>query len=159
MIWNKKVKKSEVLYAPLNGKYVALEQIPDPVFATGMMGVGCGIEPRDGNLVSPAAGEIVSVAETKHAVGIKTESGAELLIHIGMDTVEMKGRGFRLKVSEGERVTCGQPLIDFDIEAIRLAGFPVITAFVITNPDEFSSISLNTGKVFRVREEFGVVEV
>lgn len=158
MIWKKTETKKEILYAPLKGKYIPLEKIPDPVFAEGIMGAGCGIQPEDGVLVSPAAGKIVSVAETGHAVGIVTEDGAEILLHIGIDTVEMGGRGFEVKVSEGEQVTCGQRLLEFDLGKIREAGFSDVTAFIITNSDVYSDVVFKTGTEFQISEECGVLE-
>lgn len=146
------------VYAPISGDYIPLESIDDPVFSQGIMGPGCGIEPSEGILVAPVDGTVVTVAETKHAVGIEARNGAELLIHVGMDTVNMKGNGFELKVSEGDKVRCGQPLMHFDMNAIKAAGYPTTTAFVVTNSDAFPSVALNTGKSYQRLEEIGTVE-
>lgn len=162
MIWRKNEKKEEkkreVLYAPLKGRYISLEEIPDPVFAEGIMGKGCGIRPQEGVLVSPVDGKVVSVAETGHAIGILSDKGAELLLHVGIDTVEMSGRGFKVQVAEGERVTRGQRLLLFEPEAIRAGGFSDVTAFVITNSDEYTKVSFRTGAAYQSSEECGLLE-
>ena len=96
--------EKNTLYAPITGNYIPLDQIPDAVFSQGILGQGCGIEPEEGVVVSPVDGEITQVADTKHALGIVSKDGVELLIHVGMDTVEMNGDGFSPKISVGDRV-------------------------------------------------------
>lgn len=146
------------VYAPVSGRYIPLQQIPDPVFAEGVMGPGCGIEPMEGTLYAPADGVIVSVAVTGHAVGMKLENGAEVLMHIGMDTVKMQGQGFKVLVKENEHVKCGQALVKFELETIKKAGYPTITAFIVTNADEFKEIDLKIEREYSAKEEFGKVE-
>lgn len=130
-----------VVYAPLNGKVIPLAEIPDPVFSQGLVGQGCGMEPADGDLAAPFNGKVVSIPETRHAVGLVSDDGIELLIHVGMDTVQMNGDGFQLKVKEGDKVSCGQLLMKFDMDKIRKAGYPVTTAIVVTNSDRYSQIA------------------
>lgn len=149
--------KNTTLHAPITGKYIPLEEIPDKVFSQGFLGQGCGIEPEDSTVYSPVDGEIVQVAETKHAVGIQSSEGVEVLIHVGMDTVEMKGDGFTTKVKFGDKVKIGDPLLVFDVEKIKAAGHPLTTAFVITNSDDFTEIAFATGKNYGKAEKIGNV--
>ena len=143
------------LYAPISGKFIPLEEIPDAVFSEGILGPGCGIEPEDGVCVAPADCTVTQVTDTKHAVGIMTEDGAEILIHVGMDTVEMKGDGFTCKVKEGDKVSCGQTLLTFDLNKIKAAGHPTTTAFVLTNPDDYPEFAIETGKEYKRTEKVG----
>lgn len=128
------------LKSPLTGKVLPLSEVPDQVFSSGAMGKGIAIDPEVGELVAPADGEITTIFPTGHAVGITTTDGAEILIHIGMDTVELNGNGFEILVKQGDLVKAGDLLIRFDIEAIRAAGYSVITPVVITNTDAFADI-------------------
>lgn len=146
------------IFAPISGKYIPLTEIPDTVFSEGVLGLGCGIEPDDGKVYSPVDGVVQTVAETKHAIGLVADNGAEFLIHVGMDTVEMNGLGFTPKVKAGQRVKAGQLLLEFDADAIKKAGHPATTAFVVTNSDEFGSIDLAIGKTVAVKEELGSVK-
>ena len=121
--------------APLSGQAIPLEKIPDPVFSQGVLGEGIGIEPTGNVVVAPADGEVSTVMkDSGHACGLLLDNGAEVLIHVGMDTVSMAGDGFQLHVQEGDRVRLGDKLITFDPEKIRQAGHPTTTAFVITDP-------------------------
>ena len=151
----KVVTEKGALYAPITGRYIPLEEIPDAVFSQGILGPGCGIEPQDGVAAAPADGTVTQVTDTKHAVGITTDDGAEILIHIGMDTVEMGGAGFTMKVQEGQKVTCGQPLLTFDISKIKAAGHPTCTAFVLTNADDYPDFVIETGKDYKRTEKIG----
>ncbi|MCH1626290.1 PTS sugar transporter subunit IIA [Ferdinandcohnia quinoae] len=132
---SKDKNNNETIFAPLNGKLLSIEEVPDPVFSQKMMGDGLAIEPIDGKVVSPVKGEIIQVFPTKHAVGIKTETGLEVLIHIGLDTVQMKGEGFTAHVSEGSNVDVGSPLVTFDLDLVREKAASTITPIVITNFD------------------------
>ncbi|MBQ6321739.1 MAG: PTS glucose transporter subunit IIA [Lachnospiraceae bacterium] len=134
------------IFAPLQGNVVAREDIPDPTFASGVLGDGVGIEPEVGEVVAPFDGEISSVTETKHAVGITGPGEMELLIHVGVDTVKMNGDGFNLLVNEGDRVTKGQKLITFDIGKIKAAGYSTTTAVLVTNSDDYSACEASLGK-------------
>ena len=131
------------VYAPLTGKVIPREQIPDETFATGVLGDGVGIEPEIGEVVAPFGGEVSSTTETFHAVGVSGPGGIELLIHVGADTVNMKGDGFTLLVKEGERVKKGQKLIAFDIEKIRAAGYPTATAVLVTNSEDYAACKVS----------------
>lgn len=145
------------LYAPITGQYIPLEQLPDEVFSQGVLGAGCGIEPEEGLVVSPVKGTVIQIADTKHAIGIASSDGAELRIHVGMDTVAMNGNGFDLKVQMGAKVSCGQPLLTFDMGKIRAAGHPATTAFVITNSDEFPNLLMDVGKRYHITEKIGQI--
>lgn len=136
----------KVIYAPVQGNVISRENIPDETFASGVLGDGVGIEPEIGEAVAPFDGEISSVTETCHAVGISGPGGMELLIHIGVDTVKMKGDGFTLFVKEGDKVKAGQKLIEFDIEKIKAAGYSTTSAVLLTNSDDYESCNiLKTG--------------
>lgn len=132
-------KKEEVksvdLFAPLSGAAVALETVPDPVFAEKMMGDGIAIEPTEGVVVSPVKGEVLQVFPTKHAVGLKAENGAEILIHIGLETVSMNGEGFESHVTEGTKVNVGDKLVTFDMNLVKEKAKSTITPVIITNSD------------------------
>lgn len=133
------------VYAPTSGKVIPSEEIPDETFATGVLGQGVGIQPDNGIIVAPFDGEISSVAETKHAVGISSPDGMELLIHVGVDTVAMNGDGFECFVEEGKQVKAGDKLIAFDREKIAAAGHPDVVVVLVTNSDDYDNISIQTG--------------
>ena len=147
--------RNVTLHAPITGKYIPLEEIPDKVFSQGFLGQGCGIEPEDNTVYSPVDGEVVQVADTKHAVGILSSDGVEVLIHVGMDTVDMNGNGFTPKVKLGDKVKIGDALLEFDSDKIKAAGHPLTTALVITNSDDFTEIAFATGKSCGKTEEIG----
>ncbi|HEM5146292.1 TPA: PTS glucose transporter subunit IIA [Streptococcus suis] len=132
--------KQEIIASPLIGKVVKLENVPDAVFASGAMGKGIAIDPLDGILVSPAKAEVTLVFPTKHAIGLRTENGAELLIHIGMDTVSLAGKGFESFVQVGDVVEAGQKLLEFDLNQIKAADLPVITPIIVTNTADYEDI-------------------
>ena len=133
--------KDTVLAACLTGTVVPLAEVKDEAFASGALGDGIAIEPIDGELVAPADGEISSTFETHHAVGMTTVDGAELLMHIGIDTVKLGGKHFTYLVNEGDKVRKGQPLIRFDIEAIKAEGYPVTTPLIVCNTDEYAAVT------------------
>ncbi|ASB91340.1 PTS glucose transporter subunit IIA [Bacillus sonorensis] len=128
----KKIKKEEI-FSPLTGQLVPLEQVPDPVFSEKMMGDGVAVIPEEGVLVSPVEGEVVQVFHTKHAIGIKSVSGLDILLHIGLETVELNGEGFNVFIKEGQTVKVGDPLLNFDISFLRNENKEIITPIVITN--------------------------
>ncbi len=147
------------LYAPLKGNVIPREQIPDETFASGVLGDGVGIEPETGEVTAPFDGVISSVTDTRHAIGITGPGDLEVLIHVGVDTVNMKGDGFRTLVAEGDQVTAGQKLMEFDLEKIRAAGYSTTTAVLLTNSDDFSAFRvLKTGKADRMEPIFTVEE-
>lgn len=121
------------LHAPINGKVVPLEEVPDPVFSEKMMGEGIAIVPAEETIVAPFDGEVVQVPDTKHAVGLKDKDGNEVLIHIGLETVELKGEGFTMKVQTGDHVSLGQSLMGIDLEYLRANAKDIITPIVVTN--------------------------
>ena len=132
--------KDTVLSACLNGTVVPLTEVKDEAFASGALGDGIAIEPTDGELVAPADGEISSTFETHHAVGMTTADGAELLMHIGIDTVKLGGKHFTYLVNEGDKVKKGQPLIRFELEAIKAEGYPVTTPLIVCNTDDYAAV-------------------
>ncbi|MDO4651094.1 MAG: PTS glucose transporter subunit IIA, partial [Eubacteriales bacterium] len=127
----------KALYAPVTGKVVERSEIPDDTFASGVLGDGVGILPTVGEVVAPFDGEISSTTDTKHAIGITGPGEMEVLIHVGVDTVNMKGDGFELFVSEGDKVKKGQKLMTFDIEKIKKAGYSSCVAVLLTNSDDY----------------------
>ena len=134
-----------VLSACLNGTVVPLADVKDEAFASGVLGDGIAIEPTDGELVAPADGEISSTFETHHAVGMTTADGAELLMHIGIDTVKLGGKHFTYLVNEGDKVKKGQPLIRFELEAIKAEGYPVTTPVIVCNTDDYAAVEAKAG--------------
>lgn len=129
-----KKKKYVDIYSPINGRLLKIEDVPDPVFSQKMVGDGVALEPKEGIVYSPVNGTLIQLFPTKHALGIKTEEGLEILIHIGMDTVEMKGNGFESFVSEGEKVKIGNKLLKFDMELVEKE-HPLTSPIIITNMD------------------------
>lgn len=134
------------LHAPVSGKVVPLEEVPDPVFSEKMMGEGIAVIPADKTIVAPFDGEIVQIPDTKHAVGMKDKDENEVLIHIGLETVGLKGEGFTTKVQTGDSVSLGQPLMEIDLDYLRENAKDIITPIVVTN-------SADSGKSYRPTEE------
>lgn len=148
-----------VLLSPLKGNVIRREEIPDETFASGVLGDGAGIEPEEGEVTAPFDGVISTVAQTCHAVGITGPGEMEVLIHVGIDTVNMKGEGFEVHVSEGEKVKAGQKLLSFDMEKIRAAGYSATTAVLLTNSDDYPDFKVvKTGKTDRMEKLFTVKE-
>jgi beta-glucoside PTS system EIICBA component len=141
-----KVQNEEVV-SPLNGEVIALSEVKDAAFSSGALGHGVAIEPSEGKLVAPVAGTVSALFPTKHAIGITTDAGADLLIHIGMDTVQLEGKFFTAHVSQGDYVKAGQLLIEFDMEQIKEAGKPLTTPIVVTNHKEFDLQLANAKQV------------
>ena len=133
---------TEEVYSVADGQVVALEQVEDPVFAQKMMGDGFAVEPTNGNIVSPVTGTVSSIFPTKHALGLVTDSGLEVLVHIGLDTVSLEGKPFTVHVSEGQKVVAGDLLVTADLDAIREAGRKTSTVVVFTNGDVLKSVKL-----------------
>ena len=123
--------------SPISGKVIELEKVNDPVFSSGAMGKGIAIEPMDNKVYAPFNGTIEFIAETKHAIGLLSEDGVEVLIHVGMDTVKMQGRGFNVKTSVNSKIKAGDLLLEFDRNAIEKEGYSLITPVVITNADNY----------------------
>lgn len=138
-------KKTIELNAPIIGEAVELNKVPDEVFASKMLGDGLAFNPREGTLYAPINGEILQVFPTKHAIGMKTKEGLEILLHIGVDTVELKGEGFKSFIEAGNKVKVGQKLIEFDIPTIKSKAKSDITPLIITNMELVDSLEFNYG--------------
>lgn len=131
-----------LLYSPLEGKAVPLDQIKDPTFASGVLGKGMAVIPAKGEVTAPCDATVETVFDTKHAIGLTGDNGAELLIHVGMDTVQLNGEYFTAHVKDGDHVKKGQLLLTFDIEKIKEAGYEITTPFIVTNSDAYSDVKL-----------------
>ncbi|KIX89792.1 PTS glucose transporter subunit IIA [Staphylococcus microti] len=130
------VSKDIKIYAPMTGEYVKVEDIPDPVFAQKMMGDGFGVKPTEGKVVSPIDGVVDNVFPTKHAIGLKADNGLEVLVHIGLDTVQLNGEGFETLVESGDRVSVGDDLVTFDLDYINENAKSIISPVIMTNSAE-----------------------
>ena len=157
-LFGKGKEVNKEIEAPLTGEYINIENIPDPVFAQKMMGEGFGINPTEGEVVSPIEGKVDNVFPTKHAIGLKADNGLEILVHIGLDTVQLDGQGFEILVSSGDTVQVGDPLLKFDLEYIRNNAKDVISPIIITNSDQTESIHVNDVKAV-IKGETKVVDV
>ena len=131
----------ETLTSPVNGTQIPLAEVADETFASEMLGATVAVEPADGKIVAPCDGEVSNIFETGHAVCITTEAGGELLIHIGIDTVKMDGKGFTKKVSDGDKVHAGDVLVEADLNAIKNAGYQTTTMMILTNTDDFGNVT------------------
>ncbi|GGJ88352.1 PTS system glucose-specific EIIA component [Lentibacillus kapialis] len=134
-LFKKGDSKTEI-YTPVNGKIVQLEEVPDPVFSQKMMGDGIAVKPSEGKVYAPVEGEVIQIPETKHAIGLRANDGTEVLVHIGLETVSLEGKGFTISVSTGDNVSVGQPLMEFDLEYVRENASSDVTPIVITNAQE-----------------------
>ncbi|MGE6629575.1 PTS sugar transporter subunit IIA [Bacillus sp. NPDC077027] len=156
---NQENVKEEAIYSPVDGEMMDMTDVPDPVFSQKMMGDGVAVKPSNGTIVSPAEGEIIQLFHTKHAIGIRTLSGLELLIHIGLETVGLNGEGFEAHVKEGDKVKIGDPLITCDLELIEEKATSTVTPIVIMNGDLLESIkkepkgtvAKSTSKLFSIK--------
>lgn len=143
-----------LLFSPMNGRIIPLSDVEDEVFSQEILGAGAAVEPSEGKLFSPCDGTVLSVTETKHAISLASEDGAEILLHIGIDTVKLGGKFFEVHASSGQAVKKGDLLVSFDIEAIKNAGFKTTTPMVICNTDDYSSVeAVGFGKI-SVGEKF-----
>lgn len=145
--------KSEALVSPLKGDVIALSEVKDEAFSTGALGQGLAIVPSEGKLYAPCDGEITTFFPTGHAIGITTEKGAEILMHVGMDTVKLDGDGFAPKKQQGDKVKKGELLLEFDIEKIKAAGLETTTPVIITNSDDYSDVAVTEPKAVNPGEE------
>ena len=137
----KAVPAEEEIKSPVKGKVIPLAEVTDETFASEMLGTTVAIEPEDGKIVAPCDAEVLNVFDTGHAVCLTTQSGGELLIHVGVDTVKMEGKGFTKKVSDGAKVHAGDVLIEADLDTIRAAGYPATTMVILTNADDFAEVT------------------
>lgn len=133
--------------APIVGKVIPMEEIPDQVFSSGVMGVGFGIIPTIGKVYAPFDGECQMVFDTKHALGLVSENGVEMLIHVGLETVNLEGRPFKIHVNSGDAIKKGQLLLEFDIDAIKAAGCKIETPVLVTNVDDLSGVKVKNNKI------------
>ncbi len=141
---NTSINDENTIAAPINGKAIPLEEVPDDTFAQGVLGLGAAIEPNEGKVVAPADGTVETIFDTKHAIGLSLNNGAEILIHIGINTVELGGEGYKAFVAEGDRVKKGQTLITFDMDFIKSKGYKLVTPVIVTNSDDYSGIELKS---------------
>ena len=149
-LFNKKAKANHIhISSPLTGTVVPLDHVPDEAFSGKFMGDGVAIEPTEGVLVSPFDGVVAHLIDTHHAVIVEHSSGLQLLLHIGVNTVGLKGQGFTAKVNTGDSIVAGQTLIEFDLETIRAAGYPVITPVVVANMELLSDLDYDFKPVIR----------
>ena len=139
-------KKIDDLYAPMAGKAVPITEVPDPTFAEGMLGNGIAIEPADGKVYAPCDATVDMMFTTGHAVSLVADDGAEVLIHVGLETVSLEGKPFTVHVANGDKVTKGQLLIEVDLEAVKAAGLPTITPMLICNTDDYPTFNTFVGK-------------
>ena len=137
----KVVPAEEEIKSPVKGKVIPLAEVTDETFASEMLGTTVAVEPEDGKIVAPCDAEVLNVFDTGHAVCLTTQSGGELLIHVGVDTVKMEGKGFAKKVSDGAKVHAGDVLIEADLDTIRAAGYPATTMVILTNADDFAEVT------------------
>lgn len=139
-------KKGITIASPMKGSCVSIKEVSDPTFGDEILGKGVAIKPEDGRVYAPADGVITTLFPTGHAVGMTTDEGVELLVHVGLDTVAMKGEGFRIIAKEEQKVKKGDLLIEADLEKIKAAGYDTITPVVVCNTDEYSEINGHTDR-------------
>lgn len=145
--------KDETVKSPVTGQVVALADVEDNVFSSGAMGKGIAVEPAIGEITAPADAEVKILFPTKHAIGLVTEDGTELLIHIGMNTVELEGNHFTAYINQGDKVKAGQKLISFDTEAIRAEGYSLLTPVIVTNSSDYSDIQTTQSKEVTAKDD------
>ncbi len=145
------------IYAPIAGQAVAITEVPDPVFSGKMMGDGVAIIPSNGKIYAPFSGTIDMMFDTGHAVSLISDTGVEVLIHVGLETVGLRGKPFKVRVKKGDKVKRGQLLIEADLDAIKAAGLNTITPVVVCNADVYTNISTTVGK--SVAKDDMVIEV
>lgn len=150
--------KEKVIFSPLNGQVIPLSNVKDPVFADGILGKGAAILPSEGRLISPVNGTILNVFPTLHAIGIQSDDGLEILIHLGFDTVELEGKYFKSNISEGDKVSVGDLLIEFQIEEIKNAGYDITTPIVVTNSDQYETIEAMPEENIRAGEKLIIIK-
>ena len=139
--------QSKTVLTPIRGKVLAQADIPDETFAQGILGPGCGIEPTGSTVYAPFDGKVTSIVSTLHAVGLESTEGIELLIHIGIDTIALRGSGFTPLVREGQAVKAGTPLLNVDLDAIRAAGLSTESAVIVTNADDLPKLHIIAGGI------------
>ncbi|WP_422134688.1 PTS glucose transporter subunit IIA [Endozoicomonas sp. ALD040] len=148
-----------VIRAPLTGDIVPIEEVPDPVFADKVVGDGIAINPTGKVMVAPCDGEIGKIFETNHAFSMETPTGVELFVHFGIDTVELKGEGFKRIASEGQQVMAGDPIIEVDLDFLKENAKSIITPVVISNMDDVASLEKSSGSVVQGNDKLLVVKM
>ena len=139
-------KNTDDFYAPMAGKAVPISEVPDPTFAEGMLGNGIAIEPAEGKVYAPCDATVDMMFTTGHAVSLVADCGAEILIHVGLETVSLEGKPFKVHAANGDKVKKGQLLIEVDLEEVKAAGLPTITPMVVCNTDEYPTFNTFVGK-------------
>ena len=139
-------KNTDDFYAPMAGKAVPISEVPDPTFAEGMLGNGIAIEPSEGKVYAPCDATVDMMFTTGHAVSLVADCGAEVLIHVGLETVSLEGKPFKVYAASGDKVKKGQLLMEVDLDAVKAAGLPIITPMVICNTDEYPTFKTTVGK-------------
>lgn len=138
--------EAEVIVSPIRGNIVPLNEVKDEAFSAGLLGKGVAIVPQEGKLISPVNGTIETAFPTGHAIGIRSDKGVEILLHVGFDTVQLNGKYFKLLVAQGDRVLVGQALLEFDLEAIKADGYDITTPIVVTNTDAYLDVLISDQK-------------
>lgn len=161
---NKEVKQEsltnqEVIISPLKGEVTELSKVEDEAFSTGLLGKGIAIKPVEGKVVAPAGGVVTTFFPTGHALGITTDNGTEILIHVGMDTVQLEGKYFTPRVKQGDKIKAGDVLLEFDINKIKESGFSTITPVIITNSDKYLDIIETDKKDINYKEDLLTVVI
>ena len=146
------------ILSPVTGRAIKLDEVPDPVFSGKILGDGAAVIPSEGKILSPVDGEVASVAETLHAYGIRTEDGLEILIHVGIDTVQMNGDGFTGHVKAGDQVKKGQLLLEVDLEKVKAAGYDTVTPMLVCNTPDYASMEGITGNDVDPGDDAVVIE-
>ncbi|MFV0465135.1 MAG: PTS glucose transporter subunit IIA [Lachnospiraceae bacterium] len=137
----------ETIYAFVSGELVDIKKVPDEMFAAEMLGKSVAIEPTDNVIKAPCKGTVITVFDTKHAIGISTEQGVELLLHIGINTVDLKGEYFQVFVKEGDIVEAGQKIAEVDMDQVREKGYPAVTMLIITNSDDYKDFNVTEPQI------------
>ena len=150
-------KPMDELYAPVKGEAVPVSQVPDPTFAEELLGKGIAIMPAEGKILSPCDATVDMMFETGHAISLVADFGAEILIHVGLETVSLKGEHFTIHCANGDKVKKGQLLIEFDLEAIKAAGFNIITPMLVCNSGDYTTFKTNVNKT--VTNDDVVIEI
>lgn len=143
--------KKQIL-APVAGKVIPMSQVADPTFSQEILGKGVAVVPSDGKFVAPVSGEVVVMFETKHAVSIKADNGAELIVHIGLDTVNLKGQYYEAHVKQGDKVKAGDLLVEVDLDKVKAAGYDVTTPVIICNTPDYPNMVCHTGMDVKAME-------
>ena len=147
----------ETILAPMTGTAVAITEVPDPIFIEKILGDGIAIVPTEGKVVSPVDGTVSKVAETGHIYAVTSDNGVEVVIHVGLETVALNGKCFQIHVKEGDKVTRGQILVEFDMDAVQKAGYSLVTPVIITNTNQFADIVTSASGTVDVADELLVV--